>query len=151
MYNNERMEEIVEELRAIQEEWKRGRLMIGWNWNAWIGEKGDWIEIERRRGGGNRRRNTKHRKINEKGRRLIEMVEKEGWRILNGNIEDDREEEFTFMGEMGSSVIDYVIIEEKSGGLVKSMKIEVREDSDHFPLVVEIDSSNSIVIREKQK
>jgi len=46
---------------------------------------------------------------NSQGEQLIELIRDKGWGILNGNKEGDEEEQWTFEGVMGSSVIDYAI------------------------------------------
>lgn len=42
--------------------------------------------------------------------KLLEMIEENGWEILNDSTEGDEEGELTFIGGKGNSVIDYVII-----------------------------------------
>lgn len=66
--------------------------------------------------------------------RLLEMVEENGWEILNENMEGDEEGEHTFIWGQGISVIDYVLIKTK---IKKEIRIEEGE-SNHLPMVVEI-------------
>ena len=66
------------------------RTVIGGDFNARIGEEGGWWEIEEdneTRSG--RNRNSKDKKINKDGRRLLELVEEKGWSVLNGKMTGD--------------------------------------------------------------
>lgn len=44
--------------------------------------------------------------------KLLEMVEENGYKILNKNREEDEEGEYT-LGKQGNSLIDYVLINTK--------------------------------------
>lgn len=50
---------------------------------------------------------------------------------MNGNKGKDEEEEITFIGKTGNSVIDYAIYNAKTWEKVKSMKVGNRTESDH--------------------
>lgn len=54
-------------------------------------------------------RKSKDKVTNTEGVRLLEMVEENGWKILNGNMEGD-EGEYIFIGGQGNSVIDYTLL-----------------------------------------
>ncbi|KAL6266188.1 hypothetical protein P5V15_003048 [Pogonomyrmex californicus] len=43
----------------------------------------------------------------------------------------DEEEEYTFTGDKGNTVINYIIGDEEARGRIKKIKIEDRVDSDH--------------------
>lgn len=75
---------------------------------------------------------------NTEGTRLLEMIEENGWEILNGNMEGDEEGEFTFIGGKGNTVIDYVLVDTSIKKAMKNFKIEERVESDHLPMKVEI-------------
>lgn len=74
--------------------------------------------------------------------KLLEMIEENGWKILNGNTEGDEEGEFTFIGGKGNSVIDYIVIDPLVKEEIKCFKVETRTESDHLPLMVEIHGKN---------
>jgi len=57
---------------------------------------------------------------------------------LNGTTNGDREGEFTYVSDRGCSVIDFVTVN-SCNEFVNSFKVENRVDSDHMPLVVEIE------------
>lgn len=56
--------------------------------------------------------------------KLLEMIEENGWEILNGNTEGDEEGELTFIGGKGNSMIDYVIIYPLVKEEIKCFKVE---------------------------
>lgn len=62
IYNNDRME-IVKILKDIQDKKEQSRLIIGGDWNAWVGVEGQWVEEERRlrEGSSKRKRSIKER------------------------------------------------------------------------------------------
>lgn len=57
-------------------------------------------ENEREAGIGERR--SKDKKANKEGLKLLKLLEETGLVIWNGNVEGDREGEFTFAGERGA-------------------------------------------------
>lgn len=66
---------------------------------------------------------------NTEGTRLLEMIEENGWEILNGNMEGDEAGEFTFIGGKGNSVVDYIIVDTAMKEEIESFKIEERVES----------------------
>lgn len=40
---------------------------------------------------------------------MLKFMEEKGWKIYNGNIEGDKEGEFTYTGGRENTVIDYII------------------------------------------
>lgn len=121
------IEEMVE---ATEEE----RLIIGGDFNARTEKGGSFCDevIEREI------RKSKDKVTNTEGVRLLEMVEKNGWEILNGNMEGDEEGEFTFIGAQGNSVIDYILADTKMKEEIQNFRIDERVESDLLPMVVEI-------------
>lgn len=57
-------------------------------------------------------------------------------KILNKSVAGDEEGEFTYIGGMGETVIDYVIRKEKVREMVK--RLEVRDQVDHQPIIVHV-------------
>ena len=84
------------------------------------------------------KRRSKDRVINREGRKLIEMMEEEGWGILNGIKAGDEEGEFTYTGGRGESVIDYVIGDNKTREAVEELIVGDNTESDHHPLTVRL-------------
>jgi len=75
---------------------------------------------------------------------LIELIGDLGWGILNGNKEGDKEGQWIFEGVMGSSVIDYAIMNATTWDKVRRIKIESRADSDHLPITLELTKSDTM-------
>lgn len=82
-------------------------------------------------------RKSKNKKINREGRRLLDFVEEKGWSILNGGTKENEEGEYTYTRNIGNTVIDYVLKEEKAK---EKIRLEIGEeiDSDHHALEVYI-------------
>lgn len=59
--------------------------------------------------------------MNRKGRIRIDGIKEVGWHILNGNIKKD--EEWTFTGGIGESLIDYILRDEETEEEVEKMVI----------------------------
>lgn len=113
--------DIIKEIKEEVEEY----LMIGGDFNARTGNEGGLIgEGEKKE---EKRRRSKDKIINKEGRIILNMIGERGWIILNGSHEE--EGEWTYIGEMGTSVIDYVITNEKATE-VKKVKECNRAESD---------------------
>lgn len=110
-------------------------VLIGVDFNARIGLKGSNDEES-----WNIRKNSKDKMVNSWGREFLELVGVVGGRILNGTMEGDRKDNYTYVGPREGSVIDYVVINETCQGLVNNFSIDDRVDSDHMPLIVELKS-----------
>ncbi|XP_063915604.1 trichohyalin-like [Zophobas morio] len=96
-------------------------------------------------------RKSKDKVENKDGKLLWELIEERGWELLNGVKEGDEEEEFTWIGKRGESVIDYVIVNGLAEEEVETFKIGERVDSDHVPLEVKYinkERKNKITISE---
>ncbi|XP_011858991.1 PREDICTED: protein PXR1-like [Vollenhovia emeryi] len=76
--------------------------------------------------------------IGNGGKNFVNAIQERGWYMLNGKTEGDWEGEFTYVGARGSSVIDYVIVNELIKQKIVKFSIGERVDSDHMPLVVEM-------------
>ncbi|KYN10025.1 hypothetical protein ALC57_17859 [Trachymyrmex cornetzi] len=72
------------------------------------------------------------------GERIREENEEKEWSILNGNVKRDEKGNWTYTGERGDSVIDYVLVDEETREGIESMEIGEEIDSDHHPLVVSL-------------
>lgn len=59
--------------------------------------------------------------------------------MLNGNYRGDEEGEWTYVGERGNSVIDYVIGDNRTRERIIEFRVEDRIDSDHRPITVGIE------------
>jgi len=61
------------------------------------------------------RKKSKDSKINKEGRMLVlgKGIRERRWLILNGETEEDEEENWTYTGRRGVSVIDYVLAEKE--------------------------------------
>lgn len=134
VYSRE-MKKTREIIESLIEKDKEERLIIGGDFNARIGKEGSFSNMEKEE---KDVRNSKDKVKNAEGRKLLEMVEENGWEILNGNMEGDEKGEFTFVGGKGNSVIDYVLIDQKVKEEIKCFRIAERIESDHLPLEVEI-------------
>lgn len=108
-------------------------VLIGVDFNARIGLEGSNDEES-----WNIRKNSKDKMVNSWGREFLELVGVVGGRILNGTMEGDRKDNYTYVGPRKGSVIDYVVINETCQGLVNNFSIDDRVDSDHMPLIVEL-------------
>jgi len=122
------------QLEAMEEEIERSgweKLIIGGDFNARIAERGSiaWYEEEEEE-----KRKSRDKVINKQGRDLLEKVEELGLGILNGNKRGDEEGELTFVGKLGTSVIDYAICNAETWEEIENMKIADRTESDHRPI-----------------
>lgn len=64
------------------------------------------------------------------------MVEENGWYILNGNMEKDEEEKWTYVGPRGNSTIDYAVVSAIIKKDFTEFKVEERVESDHMSIKV---------------
>uniref|UniRef100_T1IQ86 Endonuclease/exonuclease/phosphatase domain-containing protein n=1 Tax=Strigamia maritima TaxID=126957 RepID=T1IQ86_STRMM len=122
------MEVIKSELkRSLENALEDGKqvLMVG-DFKARTGE--EMIGV----GDQEEQRSSEDKTINQEGRKLIELCERNGLKILNGMVDGDRPGKFTSVNSRGAAVVDYLII--KDSGMVKRMNIASRTDSDHLPL-----------------
>jgi len=78
---------------------------------------------------------------------MVNKLSERGWTILNGSW--GKQGEWTYIGERGSSVIDYVVANEKVREEIKRMKEGDRTESDHVPLEVELEGTSRRVLERK--
>ena len=72
---------------------------------------------------------------------------------MNGHIQGDEEGQFTYIGPNVESVIDYGIANEEAMGKIRSFTIADRIESDHQPLVIELEniSKKTETVKEKSR
>lgn len=125
-------------------------ILIGGDFNARMkregGEAGEGMG-----GGENGERNLKDGKINSEGRRLWKFIRERGWSILNGNIRGDEEGEWTYTGERGDTVIDYVLGDERTRERIREVRVEEKMDLDHCPITVWLEGSERQGSREDKR
>lgn len=63
---------------------------------------------------------------------MLNKINERGWMILNGNYK--KEGNWTYIGKTGSSVIDYIVGNEKAIEEIKRVEEGNRTESDHVPL-----------------
>ena len=110
-------------------------ILIGGDFNVRTAEEGS-REEEGEKG----QRKSKDKVINAGGRSLLSLTERKGWIILNGACEGDLEGEWTYLGPRGESVIDYCMVNIAGREFTKSMKVGKRIESDHQPLIMQLNS-----------
>lgn len=66
---------------------------------------------------------------------------------MNGNY--NKEGAWTYIGEIGMSVVDYVIANEKTKENIK--RVEKEDRSDHVPIKVELEGSDMQIRKQKGK
>ncbi|XP_043603193.1 uncharacterized protein LOC122576655, partial [Bombus pyrosoma] len=112
--------EIEERVDRREEE-----MIIGGDWNARTGEEGGPINEDL---GKDKSRRSKDKTINMEGRTLLKYMEERGWMIINGKGKEG--EKWTYIGERGNSVIDYVISNPEATEEIIDMKVGKRTESD---------------------
>lgn len=114
--------------------------IVGGDFNARTGMEVAGIEEmagkEEERKEGCRRR-SKDKRIDKERRKLISFIEEKGWEIYNGNMKEDEEGEYTFIGK-GNTVIDYVIGSWESRDKIEELTIGRKVDSDHLPIEIRL-------------
>ena len=147
VYNRKHEIRLLEKLEREIGETEEECLMIGGDFNGRIGKGGGvyWREEVREE-----RRNTKDKRMNKEGDQLIELVESQAWRSLNGNKEGDYTGDLTYVGERGGTVIDYGIANEGEWNMVKGFKIRERTETEHMPLEIGITGEKIVSRREEE-
>ncbi|XP_025073109.1 uncharacterized protein LOC112552323, partial [Pogonomyrmex barbatus] len=147
LYSRE-MKKTRDNLEKLTGSAKEERLIVGGDFNARTGTEGSFCGEEKEE---RIWRKSRDKLRNNEGIKLLEMIEENGWEILNGNMEGDEEGDYTFIGGKGSSVIDYVIVDSEIKDEVKSFKIGTRTESDHFPMEVEVYGERKVKEQERRK
>ncbi|XP_058810337.1 uncharacterized protein LOC131675385 [Phymastichus coffea] len=137
VYNSKNTEKIMEKLEEIEVN-EEGKIIIGGDFNIRIGEKGRHIVLSGKEDYIYRK--SKDKKCSNNWEKIVDLCEGKGWKILNGNTQGDRDGEFTYIGDNGVSVIDYVMVNDELWDEDLEFRIEDSIDSDHAPLVLEIKS-----------
>lgn len=114
-------------IKGIGED-QRHSLIVGEDFNARTGNKGRWYlgeeeEMERR---------SRDKKCDAKGELLIKEIEEEEWYMLNGNTKGDKNGGFTFVSQVGQSVIDYILVNDVEE--IKDFQVIDRIKSDLMPI-----------------
>jgi len=89
------MERKLDRMREWTEGQSGAERMIGGDFNARTGEESGWVCGKEEEEG---KKKSKDKRFNEEGRKLIGMLGKVGWTILNGNLRGDEEGEYTYTG-----------------------------------------------------
>jgi len=121
------LERTLEKVLGEIENREECMVILGGDFNIRTRELGSVSEI------GVQRR-SKDKTVGNGGRNMIRWIEEKGWNLLNGTVKGDWEGEFTYVGAKGSTIIDYIIVNEKAGNRVIEFRVEDRVDSDHMPL-----------------
>lgn len=137
VYVNGDMERKLEELDEWVEEGERSNGNNNWgDFNARTGQEGGRLEGIEGEEEEEIKRNSKDKKVNKEERKLMEWIRERGWSILNGGVEGDEEEYWTYIGGRGESVIDYILVKEEIKEEIESLEIRDYIESDHHPLVI---------------
>lgn len=141
--------EYLKNLEEVIEEGGPRKKIIGGDFNARTAERGSitWNENENEEE--EERRYSKDKTINKQGKDFLAFVEELGLGMMNGNKQRDEEGEIIFIGEKGSSVIDYAICNADAWEEVHKMKIGNRTESDHRP--IEVTLGKTIIRRKLQE
>ncbi|XP_053405087.1 uncharacterized protein LOC128558872 [Mercenaria mercenaria] len=82
---------------------------------------------------------------NANGLRLLDLCTSTSMRIANGRLPGDQTGTFTYVNTAGSSVIDYLLLQENNFDIVNNFSIDkFTEWSDHAPISFDICCHNSI-------
>ncbi|UYV74658.1 hypothetical protein LAZ67_12000433, partial [Cordylochernes scorpioides] len=74
---------------------------------------------------------------------LLEFLEDNSLTIINGRSIGDREGDFTYVSERGSSTIDYCIVSQGILEKISDFRIETQMYSDHLPLILKLTVQNT--------
>ncbi|UYV75015.1 hypothetical protein LAZ67_12002100 [Cordylochernes scorpioides] len=81
---------------------------------------------------------------------LFEFLEDNSLTIINGRSTGDRERDFTYVSERGSSTIDYCIVSQGILEKISDFRIETQMYSDHLPLILKITVQNTYENKSKE-
>jgi len=134
IYNGGEWKDLEKNLQEVSEgieQTEESIVIIGGDFNIRTGELGCSTE-------GREDRKSRDKTIGNGGRNLMWWMQEKGWHVMNGTTNGEWRGEYTYIGARGSSVIDYVFVNEAAHDRVLSFKVEDRIDSDHMPLSVRI-------------
>lgn len=92
---------------------------------------------------GEMNRKSKDKIIGNGGRKLVNLINDIGRYLINGNVKENKERAYIYIGVRGCIVIDYVILNEMCNK-VGSFKVDNRIDSDHLPLILAVRDEGEI-------
>ncbi|XP_076656039.1 uncharacterized protein LOC143360794 [Halictus rubicundus] len=144
--------DIERKIKVLRDWWDTGRdekIIVGGDFNARTGREGGEVRQEEDEGEGCRE--SKDKKVNGEGRKLIRTLGELGLEIMNGGIEGDERGEYTYIGQRGRTVIDYVIGDKRTREGIESMVIEERVESDHLSVVLTMKKGQKEKEREIRK
>lgn len=120
-------------------EYPNDNMVIGGDFNAHIGQENQLItDLYGQIGSFNRIRHSKHKKVESKGRTLLEKCNEFELVIFNGRSVSDSLGEFTFSAFQGNSVVDYVMLDVDTCKHADDFKVMDFSHSSHFPVQVGI-------------
>ncbi|CAG5096623.1 Protein of unknown function [Cotesia congregata] len=121
----------------LAEEEEESELIIGGDWNVRIGREASVEEI-----------NNREKRWSED---TVVNRERMGWIVLNGNKGVKEEGRWTFARGDCRTVVDYGVTNAKTWNEIKSIEIGYRLDSDHQPVLVELEGTRESINKRKQK
>ena len=126
IYNRGGEKRKLQETKERIEESNKRNLIIAGNFKARTGNKGGtaWLGEEEQR-------SFKDKVLNVQGGELLQIIEGSGMGMLNGNMASDEKGEWTFIGKMGCSVVDYTITKVETWEKISEFKIREKTESDH--------------------
>ena len=131
VYTTRGEEESWNKIKRWTERKGKGFVLIGGYLNAWTGVQGGEVWGDEREV---LKRKSKHKEIDQEGKKLLNLIGETGWFICNGNSRGDEEGEITFTGR-GDTVIDYILAEERIRRLMVKVEVGNEIGSEHFPVV----------------
>lgn len=96
-------------------------------------------------------RKSKDVKLDANGRKILELFDDIGGIIINGRTDGDKHGNFTFMGSMGNSVIDYCCCSVSFLNVVQNFSVLDKPYSDHMPLNLVISTKSRLVANDEHK
>lgn len=95
------------------------------------------------------KRQSKDGKLDANGRKVLELFDDIGGIIVNGRTNEDKDGNFTFVGAMGCSVIDYCCCSLSFLSLIHSFSVLDKPYSDHMPLRLLITQNHQVPNQER--
>jgi hypothetical protein len=155
-YNPNFTFELEDEVNLMRDLYPLTEILIMGDMNSRIGNKQvnlplTWdpnCEAEKMDYGLYNSRSSKDKCCNLEGKKLINFCERQAFHILNGKYGCDTVGEFTFINQLGRSVIDYAVVSEGLMGNLIDFKIGTELISSHMLLSVALED---IVVMEPRK